>query len=381
MTRPPHRNSDGNRHRSAGFSRRAVVRAAAGIAVTSTLGNVWPARSEAQAVPVIRWGIVGTGSIANSMAEVINAVPHAELAAVSSRRLRSAQAFAEMHAAAAAYDDWAEMLGSNEVDAIYVATPTSVREEISIAAANSGKHVLAEKPFASAASVERIVAACEANKVGFMDGNHFGHHPRTAAVRDAASERVGWPWSLTTTYQFPLTDRGNIRFNPALEPLGAIGDVGWYCMRAIAEYLPRDLDIAAVSAYLRRDEATGTAMAGAGVMQFSDGATSTFNCAYDAGALFTTLRLTGADGVITIDDFPANNPDGSADYVHHTGGFDVRESQQVRIASPFTSRELMFEDFAVMTTDADLRSRSIADTLRTQQLLDAFWRSAVDNET
>ena len=115
-------------------------------------------------------------------------------------------------------------------------------------------------------------------------------------------------------------------------------------------------------------------------MQFADGATSTFNCAYDAGALFTTLRLTGADGVITIDDFPANNPDGSADYVHHTGGFDDRESQQVRIASPFTSRELMFEDFAVMTTDAELRSRSAADSVRTQQLLDAFWQSAVDNE-
>ena len=40
----------------------------------------------------------------------------------------------------------------------------------------------------------------------------------------------------------------------------------------------------------------------------------------------------------------------------------------------------MFEDFAVMTTDADLRSRSAADSLRTQNLLDAFWQSAVDNE-
>ncbi len=348
--------------------------------MTAALGNVWPASSEAQTVPVIRWGIVGTGSIANSMATVINTVPHAELAAVSSRRLTSAQAFAAEHGAGRAFDDWAAMLRADDVDAIYVATPTSVREEISVAAAENGKHVLAEKPFASEASLNRIIAACREYDVGFMDGNHFGHHPRTAAVRDALSERIGWPWSLTTTYQFPLTDRGNIRFTPALEPLGAIGDVGWYCMRAIVEYLPRDLDVAGVSAYLRRDEPTGTAMAGAGVMQFTDGATSTFNSAYDAGALFTTLRLTGADGVITIDDFPANNPDGSADYIHHTGSFGTRESERVRIASPFTSRELMFEDFAVMTTDAELRSRSEADSLRTQQLLDAFWQSAVENE-
>ena len=349
--------------------------------MTTTLGNVWPASGEAQAVPVIRWGIVGTGSIANSMAEVINAVPHAELAAVSSRRLSSAQAFAEQHAVAAAFDDWADMLGSNDVDAIYVATPTSVREEISIAAANSGKHVLGEKPFASAASVERIVAACEANDVGFMDGNHFGHHPRTAAIRDTLAERVGWPWSITSTFQFPLTDRGNIRFSPELEPMGAIGDLGWYCMRAIAEYLPRDLALSETSAFVRRDEATGTAMAGAGVMRFADGATSTFNCAYDAGAVFTTLRLTGANGVITMNDFPANNADGSADYLHYTGGFGALESEQVRTPSTFTSRELMFQDFAAMTTDSDLRARSAADTLRTQRLLDAFWQSAVDNES
>ena len=376
MTRPP----DSSRHRAAGFSRRAVVRAAAGIAVTTTLGNVWPVQSDAQSVPVIRWGIVGTGSVANSMAAVINAVPHAQLQAVSSRRMDSARAFAETHAAAAAFDDWTDMLTSEEVDAIYVATPTSVREEISIAAAKSRKHVLAEKPFASAASIERIVAACQAHDVGFMDGNHFGHHPRTAAIRDALGERIGWPWSLTSTFQFPLNDRGNIRFRPDLEPMGAIGDLGWYCMRAIAEYLPRDLEIAEVSAFVRRDEATGTAMAGAGVMRFADGATSTFNCAYDAGAVFTTLRLTGANGVITMNDFPANNADGSADYTHFTGGFGALESEQIRTPSSFTSRELMFEDFAAMTTDADLRARSAADTLRTQQLLDAFWQSAEESE-
>ncbi|MEM9208456.1 MAG: Gfo/Idh/MocA family oxidoreductase [Pseudomonadota bacterium] len=348
--------------------------------MTTTLGNVWPARSDAQTVPVIRWGIVGTGSIASSMATVINAVPHARLAAVSSRRLASAEAFANANGAKLAFDDWAAMVGSGDVDAVYVATPTSVRETISIAAAEHRKHVLAEKPFASEASLQRIIAACRAHDVGFMDGNHFGHHPRTAAVRNSLQEQVGTLSSLTSTFQFPLTDRGNIRFRPSLEPMGAIGDVGWYCMRAIAEYLPQDVAIAAVSAHLRRDEATGTAMAGAGVMLFANGVTSTFNCAYDAGAVFTTLRLTGDKGVIAMTDFPANNPDGSADYVRHHGGFGAVEAEQIRVASTLTSRELMFEDFAVMTGDDALRERSATDSIRTQRLLDAFWQSAVDNE-
>ena len=349
--------------------------------MAATLGNVWPAITAAQSVPVIRWGIVGTGSIANNMATVINSVPHAELVAVSSRRMASAQSFADMHGARLPFDAWESMLQSEDVDAIYIATPTSVREEISVAAAANGKHVLAEKPFASTESLQRIIAACKTAGVGFMDGNHFGHHPRTAAIRDALSERIGWPWSLVSTFQFPLDDRGNIRFNPQLEPMGAIGDVGWYCMRAIAEYLPPDLELDAVSAFVRRDAATQTAMAGAGVMRFADGATSTFNCAYDAGALFTTLRLTGPDGVITLTDFPANNPDGTADYLYHRGTFEEVESEPIRVDSPFTSRQWMFEDFAVMTLDDELQARSGDDSLRTQRLLDAFWQSALDNES
>ena len=91
------------------------------------------------------------------------------------------------------------------IDAVYVATPTSVREEICLAAANSGKHVLGEKPFASLGSVQRIAAACRANDVGFMDGTHFVHHPRTVHIREQAAAQIGWPWSLDSAFQFGLS--------------------------------------------------------------------------------------------------------------------------------------------------------------------------------
>jgi predicted dehydrogenase len=348
--------------------------------MASLLGNAWPAAADARTRPVIRWGIVGTGSIANSMATVINDVPSASLAAVSSRRVASAREFADEHGAEQAFDDWSAMLAWDGVDAVYVATPTGVREEISVAAARAGKHVLAEKPFASVASLERIVAACRQYDVGFMDGNHFGHHPRTAAIRDAMRDQIGWPWSLTSTFQFPLPDRGNIRYNTALEPMGAVGDVGWYCMRALAEYLPPSLGIRSLETYLRRDAQTGAAVAGSGVILFEDGATSTWNCGFEAGAVFTDLRLTGAKGVITLDDFPSNNADGSADYELHRGGFGTTGAETIRTDSAYTSRELMFEDFAAMTVEPALRERSIADSLRTQRLLDRVWASGLRNE-
>jgi len=344
------------------------------------LGNVWPVKAGKQDRPVIRWGIVGTGAIANSMAAVIDTAPSGTLVAGSSRRMESAQQFAAKHGAERAFDDWAEMEAWNGIDAVYVATPTGVREEISVAAANLGKQVLAEKPFASLPSLKRIVAACRAGGVGFMDGTHFSHHPRTSAIRDAMSEQVGWPWSLTSTFQFALPDRGNIRYNPDLEPMGAVGDVGWYCMRAIAEYLPPDLEVRALETYMRRDPETGAAVAGSGVLEFGDGATSTWNCGFEAGGVFMDLRLTGTKGVVTMEEFTANNADGSADYDLHCGGFGTTNAKRVRTESEYTSPELMFEDFAAMTVDGGLLERSIDDSLRTQRLLDQIWKNGLENE-
>jgi predicted dehydrogenase len=158
------------------------------------------------------------------------------------------------------------MIASDVVDAIYVATPTSVREEICLAAAGEGKHVLGEKPFASLDSVHRIVAACRENDVAFMDGTHFPHHPRTYEIRARGEELVGRPWSLASAFQFNLSNRSNIRYNPELEPMGAIGDAGWYTMRAAVEYLPPDVEVEGAAAFLRRDEETGAVSAGSGVL-------------------------------------------------------------------------------------------------------------------
>ena len=52
----------------------------------------------------IRWGIVGTGGIANSMAGMIEMADAAEIGAVSGRRMETAQAFARNHNVPDAFD-------------------------------------------------------------------------------------------------------------------------------------------------------------------------------------------------------------------------------------------------------------------------------------
>ena len=346
-------------------------------AATSTV----PRNAIAKPVSTIRWGFVGTGSIANWMASVINNADNAELVAVSSRRMETASKFANAHGLGNAFDSWAEMIAWDGVDAIYVATPTSVREEICVAAAKHGKHVLGEKPFASLPSLQRITEACRENGVGFMDGTHFVHHPRTHDIKASMQERVGWPWSLDSAFQFNLGDRGNIRYNIDLEPLGAIGDAGWYNMRAIVEYLSPGIELQTVRAFIRRDEETGAAVSGSGVMLFDDGSTSTWNCGFDSGGVNMDLRITGARGVIRFDDFLTSDPDGSASFTLHTGGFGASA-----IVETITSERtkpgpaLMFENYAAMVADQDKIDRSIRVSEQTQRLLDAAWNAGLENE-
>lgn len=375
---------DNNEQESIDQGRRDLLGAAGGSLAASVLGGmttVAPKRARAEAADTIRWGVVGTGSIANSMARMIKLANAAELAAVSSRRMESAEAFADKHGAGKAFDSWTDMAAWDGVDAIYVATPTSVREEICVAAANGGKHVLGEKPFASFESVRRIAAACRANDVGFMDGTHFVHHPRTAHIRERTETKIGWPWSLDSAFQFGLSDRGNIRFNPNLEPMGAIGDAGWYNMRAAVEYLSPGIEIQSVNAYLRRDEETGAAISGSGVILFNDGSTTTWNCGFDSGAVVMDLRLTGHQGVFSLDNFLSNDQDGSASYLYKKGSWGSTVEGSTKVGPSKPGAALMFEDFAAMVSDVESREASIRSTERTQRWLDAIWESALENES
>ena len=364
-------------------TRRRLLKASGATALITAFGGTMLGTAQsagAQSVKTLRWGIVGTGGIANSMAGMIKMADASEIGAVSSRRMETAKAFANDHDVPNAFDSWQEMIDSDVVDAIYVATPTSVREEICIAAATRGKHVLGEKPFASLASVKRITAACRDNDVAFMDGTHFVHHPRTLDIRQHREDRLGFVWSVASAFQFNLEDRGNIRFNPGLEPMGAIGDAGWYNMRAAVEYLPADVALDTASAHLRRDGETGAAISGTGVLEFDDGSTSTWNCGFDSGAVVMDLRITGTEGVINIDDFLGQNRDGSAVFLYRKGGWGDSASEEINIPSARPGAALMFEDMAAAAADPSLREQWMTATERTQALLDAAWAAALQSE-
>ena len=265
-----------------------------------------------------------------------------------------------------------------------VGTPTGVREEIAIAAANAGKHVLAEKPFASlrVVATDRRGMPCRTASASWMVITSATTRGRSPSAR-RWKKQVGWPWSLNSTFQFPLTDRGNIRWNPDSGADGCdrrrrmVLHAGHRRVPATGPRHPIAVDsyvCGAIAAHERR----GLPAAGSSSSKTARQAPGTV--ATTRGAVFTDLRISGANGVITLDDFPNNEPDGSGEYLHYRGGFGDTRAETIAISSEFTSREWMFERFALMTIDDALFEKSVADSERTQSLLDAAWQSALDNE-
>jgi hypothetical protein len=194
-------------------------------------------------------------------------------------------------------------------------------------------------------------------------------------------EKIGWPCSIDSTFQFGLTDADNIRLDPNLEPYGAIGDAGWYNMRAAVEYTAPGVKVIGVDAYVRRDKKSKAVITGSGVIAFNDGSTNTWNCGFDAGAANMDLRLSGADGQLSLDDFVFNPGDGPAEYVYRNGGFgDDATSERIKVPSVKPPAALMFEDFAAMVGDSNRFEASVAASERTQEWLDAIWTKAMRNE-
>ncbi len=121
--------------------------------------------------PAIRWGIIGAGRIAKTFATDIKQAKSAQLYAVASRQLESAQSFSELFSINKAYGDYAELFADPNVDAVYIATPHSHHKEQAIAALRAGKHVLCEKPATvTPDELEEVLAVAQQESRYFMEG-------------------------------------------------------------------------------------------------------------------------------------------------------------------------------------------------------------------
>ena len=139
----------------------------------------------------IRWGIMGTGRIANKFAQDIAFAHNARAVAVGSRRLETAQAFGRRHSIGTVHGSYEALVADPTVDAIYVGTPHPWHCEHTLLALGAGKHVVCEKSFAmNAREAARMVHAAREKKRFLMEGMWTRFLPAIGKLRELVSSGI-----------------------------------------------------------------------------------------------------------------------------------------------------------------------------------------------
>ena len=104
-------------------------------------------------------GILGTGSIARTMAAEFAKVPAFRCEAVCSRQQATGEALAQQFGIPKVYTDYDAMLADPDIELVYIATPNSLHYAQTRAALLAGKNVLCEKPFVpTVAEADELIA-------------------------------------------------------------------------------------------------------------------------------------------------------------------------------------------------------------------------------
>ncbi|WIB58865.1 Gfo/Idh/MocA family oxidoreductase [Curtobacterium sp. MCLR17_007] len=190
-----------------------------------------PAVEPLRGGPVLRWGVIGPGEIANDFTGTLHANSDQRVVAVGSRSAERAAAFAARHGVPSAHDSYEALVADPAVDVVYVASPHPQHLEHALLAIAAGKHVLVEKPMTtSGADTRRLAAAAREAGVLAMEAMWTRYLPGTTVVARLladgtlgdvrlATVDVGWPHDPA--------DPGDRMFDPAAGG-GALLDAGVY---------------------------------------------------------------------------------------------------------------------------------------------------------
>jgi predicted dehydrogenase len=357
------------------------------------------------AEPLCRWGILGTANIARKNWKAMRNAENATLVAVASRdRDRSERFITECQAAApfpqapvacGAYD---ELLRRTDIDAVYLPLPTALRREWVLRAAEAGKHVLCEKPCGvTAADVAAMLDACRRHRVQFMDGVMFMHSRRLPLLRRVLDDPEAVGTVLRITSQFSFKGSGefwsrNIRVSHEREPLGCLGDLGWYNLRfslwALHEQLPERVTGRVLARHPPGDESTSVPVEFTGELLYPGGVSASFFCSFRAENQQWAV-VSGTEGYATVRDFvlpffgsevafEANRP------VFRVRGCDFNMEDHTRRhavaeysnGTPEAQETNLIRNFSGIVTSGRLEPQWGEQALKTQQVLDACLHSA-----
>jgi phthalate 4,5-cis-dihydrodiol dehydrogenase len=254
-------------------------------------------------VKPLRLGIVGLGTAGRLMIPAVEDHPQAELAAVADT---SPEVRNSLPGRLRICADLDAMLALPELNAVFIATPTTLHAEQTALAAAAGKHVLVEKPMAvSVAQAEGMIAAAQQAGVVLMVGHSHSYDAPIRKIREiVASGELGrarliqnltytdWIYRPRRPDELDLAAGGGVIFRQGAHQFDVIRMIGGGLVKSVR------------ASILDWDPQRSAAGAHAVFMQFEDGAVAI--ATYNGYGAFSSAELCFGVGEQGFPESPEN---------------------------------------------------------------------------
>lgn len=191
----------------------------------------------------MNFGIIGTNFISDWFVEAGHRCQGFQAQAVCSRTMEKGSAFAQKHGIPDCYDSLEDLAAAENVDAVYIASPTCCHAAQSIQMMKAGKHVICEKPVASnEAELRAMLKAAEENHVVFLEAMKSvlnpafdaiqANLPKLGKIRRSTFQMCQYS-SRYDNYKNGIIENA---FRPELSN-GSLMDVGVYCVHPTVKLL------------------------------------------------------------------------------------------------------------------------------------------------
>lgn len=249
---------------------------------------------------MVKYGVIGSGWIAESFVEGAQTVEGMCFAAMYSRTYEKGKEFAEKFGCEKVYTDINEFAKS-DIDAVYIASPNSLHYEQSKLMLENGKHVLCEKPITiTPDEFSELFTLAKEKKLVYTEAIMMMHAPHTQKVKKAL-ERIGkittahFDFSqLSSKYKALKNGENPNIFNPEMKT-GCLRDLGIYCYYPALEFFGLPERFSASAGFIE----TGADGYGTAVLDYPDKqVTLTYS---KVGQDYCGSQIFGDEGTISID--------------------------------------------------------------------------------
>lgn len=322
----------------------------------------------------VRWGILGDANIGRGRAlPPLRRSDLCTMVALASRNQARAESAAAALGIPRAYGSYEQLLADPEVEVVYIPLPNHMHLEWTIRAAESGKHVLCEKPIGlTAADAKRLIEVRDRTGVLIQEAFMVRTHPQWLRVRELVrTGEIGTLRAMQSVFGNMNRDPKNIR-NVAAFGGGALYDLG--CYPITTSRFVFDAEPVRVLARMEHDPEFGTDRLDSVILDFPAGQSS-FVCSTQM-ALYQRAMVFGSTARIEIEMPYAAPPDQPTRLLFDRGGQLAGIPPEVETIAPCNQYQIQAERFSQAVRGQAPQAIPLEDSWANMKVLDAVRRSA-----